>query len=396
MSRNVNIDFLKKNNLIIFEAISGSIAYGTQLPTSDLDLRGVFILPKEHIYGLKYVEQVNDTKNDIVYYEIRRFLELVASNNPNILELLNSPEDCIKIKHPLFDKIIAKRNSFITKDCRNSFGGYAKMQINKAQGLNKKQNWERLAGSNGFKRKSPIDFCYAINGNESISLRIKLEENNLDQQFCGLNKVPNARNTYALYYDIDSAKRFSTRYPAEERQSLIDAHKLTGEKFGLGYKGIEVEMSNDLRLSSVPKDAESLFNFYYNEDGYSMHCKDYKEYVEWKEKRNIHRWTDVKSHGQQIDGKNMLHCRRLLDMAREIASGQGINVRRENASELLKIRKGEVDLQTLIDHANNEIKEIDQLFRDSDLPDTLDMEIIHNLLVEIRQGFYSERDGISM
>jgi predicted nucleotidyltransferase len=32
------IEYLKKNNLIIFEAIGGSIAYGTNTPTSDIDI----------------------------------------------------------------------------------------------------------------------------------------------------------------------------------------------------------------------------------------------------------------------------------------------------------------------------------------------------------------------
>ena len=34
------IDELKKKNLITFEAIMGSHAYGTVLPTSDKDIRG--------------------------------------------------------------------------------------------------------------------------------------------------------------------------------------------------------------------------------------------------------------------------------------------------------------------------------------------------------------------
>jgi hypothetical protein len=67
------------------------------------------------------------------------------------------------------------------------------------------------------------------------------------------------------------------------------------------------------------------------------------------EKRNVARWTEVKGHNQSIDSKNMLHCQRLLDMAIEIAEGKGIIVRRPNADELLKIRRGEVDLTTLIE-----------------------------------------------
>ena len=85
----MNIDQLKASNCIIFECISGSRAYGLATPTSDTDIRGVFISPPEIFYSLNYVDQINNESNDIVYYEIRKFAELLLKNNPNILELLN-------------------------------------------------------------------------------------------------------------------------------------------------------------------------------------------------------------------------------------------------------------------------------------------------------------------
>ena len=147
-------------------------------------------------------------------------------------------------------------------------------------------------------------------------------------------------------------------------------------------------VSNQLRLSSIPKGQEPFCTITYNKDGYSEHCKDFREYEEWLSKRNLQRWVDVKSHGQQIDGKNMMHCRRLMDMAREIAEGKGILVKRDNAQELLSIRRGEIDLQTLIDHVESEIKEVDTLFKESDLPEKVDENFINSLLVKIRKSVY--------
>jgi hypothetical protein len=49
-------------------------------------------------------------------------------------------------------------------------------------------------------------------------------------------------------------------------------------------------------------------------------------------------------------------------MAREI-EGKGVIVRRENAAELISIRRGELDLQTLIDFVESEIVQIDMLFK---------------------------------
>jgi len=76
-------------------------------------------------------------------------------------------------------------------------------------------------------------------------------------------------------------------------------------------------------------------------------------------------------------------------MAREIAEGKGIVVRRPNAQELIDIRQGKVDLQTLIDHVENEIKEIDLLYKNSTLPDKVDMNLVEQIMIDIRKQIYS-------
>lgn len=91
----MTIDDLKSQNLILFECISGSKAYGLDTATSDTDIKGVFLLPKEDFYGLNYIPQVSNETNDIVYYELGRYFELLLLNNPNILELLSTPENKI-------------------------------------------------------------------------------------------------------------------------------------------------------------------------------------------------------------------------------------------------------------------------------------------------------------
>lgn len=380
----------------LYLVIRGSHAYGTNIETSDTDFAGVFIQSVDDIFGFKYKEQINDDKNDIVIYEVKRFLELLGSNNPTVLELLNTPEECILYKHPVFDMILNDRDNFLSKKCANSFGGYARQQIGKAKGMNKKQNWEM----DKVTRKDLLDFCYVIVGEKSIPWRKWNEYGTFDEKFIGAVNIPNARDVYALFYDIKSDRCFSERHKLSFREDEISDYQRAGVKVGLGYKGlintghldengkVNYGISNQLRLSSIPKGEKSICTIVYNKDGYSEHCKDFREYEEWLGKRNLQRWVDVKSHGQQIDGKNMMHCRRLVDMAREIAEGKGILVRRDNAQELISIRRGELDLQTLIDYVESEIVIVDRLFKESNLPDEVDKNLINNLLIKIRKTIY--------
>ena len=377
--------------------IRGSHAYGTNIETSDTDYAGVFIQSKEDIFGFNYKEQINDDTNDTVIYEIKRFLQLLASNNPTVLELLNTPEDCIIYKDPIFDFVLDNRDKFITKVCAKSFGGYGKMQIQKAKGQNKKQNWEK----DKVTRKDVLDFVYVIEGSKSITWK-KWNDGRYEEKFIGVVNVPNAMNVYAVYYDTDAHLYFSENISEETRIILakqiefLKTRKESGQPMGFGYKGLvktdegqNVAESNALRLSSIPKGEEPICNIVYNKDGYSEHCKDFKSYEDWLANKNDARWVDVKSHGQKIDGKNMMHSRRLMDMAREIALGLGINVRRENAQELIDIRKGKIDLQTLIEQVEAEIIEIDELFANSNLPDKVDESFVNEILIKIRKNIYN-------
>lgn len=386
MKETINHEYLVENGLILFETIIGSQAYGTQTPTSDIDKKFVYILPLDNILGTEYVEQVNVNK-DYTGWEIKRFLELLGTSNPTVLELLNSPEDCIITKHPLFDIILKNKEKFITKGCKNSFGGYARQQITKAKGLNKKQNWEK----DKVVRKDLLDFCYVIENEKTIPWKEWNKDKEFEEKFCGLVNVPNARDIYSVYFDKHGYNCFSESIP----EDLRNTHKKNGESMGFGYKGLikvggstNAGESNQLRLSSIPKGEVSICNIIYNKDAYTQHCKDFNDYQVWLENRNEDRYVEVKGHGQGIDGKNMMHCMRLIRMAQEIGSGKGINVRREDAAELLAIRRGEIDLDGLIIMADESIKEMDIIFENSELPNDVDKNLVNELLIKIRNKFY--------
>src|SRR5690348_10177229 len=122
----MTIEDIKKEGVLLLECISGSRAYGLSTPSSDTDIKGVFYLPKARFYGLQYTEQVSNESNDEVYYELGRFVDLLIKNNPNMLELLATPEDCVLYRHPLMNRLTI--DLFLSRLCRDTFAGYAVTQ----------------------------------------------------------------------------------------------------------------------------------------------------------------------------------------------------------------------------------------------------------------------------
>lgn len=190
----MTVEELKRNNLILFECVAGSKAYGLSTGTSDTDIRGVFILPERDFFGLHYTEQVSSDNNNIVYYELKRFVELLARNNPNVLELLAIKEEFIQREDPLFRLLTP--GLFLSKHCKDTFARYAFSQIKKAWGLNKK-----ILNPIAPERKTVLDFCYVLHGYGSVPLAEWLLQTGYQQQQCGLVRIPHFRDTYALFYD---------------------------------------------------------------------------------------------------------------------------------------------------------------------------------------------------
>jgi len=351
----MTIDDIRKKGLIILECISGSKAYGLDTPKSDTDIKGVFILPKEMYYGLDYIPQINNETNDIIFYEFGRFMELLSLNNPNILELLNTPEESIIYKHPYLSEI--KSEDVLSKLCSNTFGQFALSQIKKAKGLKKK-----IVNPVDKERKSVLNFCYVNYENGSISLLKFLEIKNWKQENCGLINIPHMKDIYGLYY---SEKNI--------------------------YNGIlKKEDSNEVSLSSIPKNCTQEALMYFNKDGYSTYCREYKEYWNWVKKRNNERFENTISHGKNYDSKNMMHVFRLLEMAIEIGKEHKINVKRPNRDFLLDIKAGKFEYDYLIKIAEERQHELIKAFNDSNLPEKPDYNFINELTFKLRDKFYKK------
>jgi predicted nucleotidyltransferase len=349
----VTIESVKKNGWLIFEGIVGSKAYGLDTASSDTDIKGVFILPQELFYSLDYIPQVSNETNDIVYFELKRFIELLAKNNPNILELLALPDECVLYRHPLMERI--QSTIFLSRLCEQTFANYAYAQIKKAWGLEKK-----MANPVEPGRKSVLDFCYVYADDQSLPFSTFLLNRNWQQENIGLRSVAHLRDCYEMFYNSDGS-----------------------------YGGIlKKESANDITLSSISSHANPVGLLYFNKDGYSVYCKKYKEYWNWVAQRNVTRYTQNQQHGKNYDAKNMMHVFRLLMMAQEIALEQRINVRRTDREFLLAIKRGYFEYEDLLERAKAIQLKLPGLFEQSGLPPTPDIPRINDLLINIRMAYY--------
>ena len=116
------MEFRKPDN-IIYECIVGSKSYGLDLPTSDTDIKGVYVAKINEFYGFQYEEQINNDTNDITYYEIGKFLALLTKSNPTVLEMLFTSKEHVLKTTDFISSIDPTR--FLSKKCKDSFAGYA-------------------------------------------------------------------------------------------------------------------------------------------------------------------------------------------------------------------------------------------------------------------------------
>ena len=410
---------------ILYEYIRGSQLYHTNVATSDEDHGGIYIMPNSAVLGLgfDYQNEIKDASNDKCIWEIGRFLELAMSSNPTVLEALFVPDDKVVYEHPVIKELRSHSDIFVTKKCFAPFGGYAINQIKKAQGQNKKIHWDMEQ----MQRKHPLDFCFTFKNQGSQPMETWLSERGLDQRNCGLVNVPNMPDVYGVYYDWGQHIKLA----CITKEYFMDRNNFSKDKFiqtifsifsndlewaGAattdeileyiwenhstpigGYTGIVSPNfdSNEIRFSSVKKGDKPICFMTYNANAYATHCKKYKEYEEWKEHRNKARY-ESNMEGEmsgdpdmKYDCKNMMHCFRLMAMAKEIAEGKGVILDRTGIDRdfLLDVRNRKYGYSVLQEKMLALKDEMDKAIENSTIKDEIDREKVNELLLNLREKF---------
>lgn len=130
-------DFLRTDphlgDRIMFLTLGGSHSYGTNVPASDVDVRGCAMNNASEIVGLSNFEQFVETTTDTTIYAFNKLITLLLNCNPNTIEMLGcKPEHYIYMTEA-GREFIANRKMFLSKRALYSFGGYANQQLNRLE-----------------------------------------------------------------------------------------------------------------------------------------------------------------------------------------------------------------------------------------------------------------------
>lgn len=166
---NVDQEFAPEVHL---EGICGSFAYGMAGTASDMDVVGVCIPPVDWVFPhtvgaipgfgptppkFENFQQhqifFQEQEYDVAIYSIVRFFQLVAENNPNMLDVLFLPDRCITHIDNIGKLIRQNRKLFLTKHSFHKFIGYAYAQLKKVRAKSPKESRLELIEKYGYDTK---------------------------------------------------------------------------------------------------------------------------------------------------------------------------------------------------------------------------------------------------
>ena len=118
---------------VILLGLAGSYSYGTDIETSDIDIRGITLNQKSDLIGLTQFEQYVDADTDTVIYAFNKIITLLLSCNPNTIELLGLQPEHYLYLNDIGRMLLDNRSLFLSRRAINSFGGYADAQLRRLQ-----------------------------------------------------------------------------------------------------------------------------------------------------------------------------------------------------------------------------------------------------------------------
>lgn len=145
----------------IMTCYRGSIAHGMYVPSSDpasiddKDVMAVCVPSRDYYYGLREygsrgTREIKCGEWDIVIYEARKMVRMLAKGNPNVLMCLWMPSQFVIKTTPAWGVVQKNRDVFVGRHVYHSFNGYAHGQLHR-------MTHYKFEGYMGEKRKRLVE-----------------------------------------------------------------------------------------------------------------------------------------------------------------------------------------------------------------------------------------------
>lgn len=335
----------------IVTCYGGSHAYGTNIETSDVDIRGIFCAEEKCIRTPFHVvrEVELEDQEDGKMYELNNFMKLYADMNPNILELLWVDDKSIIQTSEEYNHLRGYRDQLLSTKAAFTFTGYAMQQMKRIKGHNK---WINNPQPEQIPlRKDFVKLVHNYTSDKLFSNKFDISNYNSNHLF-----VPYGGNIYGVVY--------------ESGRNLFN-------RDGSLKKYENEELSDEL------KKRQPSFIIKVCENEYKQAKDTWKNYWSWKKNRNETRHELEKDFG--YDTKHAMHIVRLMRMGEEILKDGVVNVYRHDAQELLDIRNGKWTYGELLEWAEEKDNLVrNTLYKTSDLPKKIDLNLASKILMEVQ------------
>ena len=342
---------LMRENLLV-KHLAGSHAYGTALPSSDVDYRGVFCADPVNIltpfFPVREAEDVNE--EDTKFYELAHFMKLCLDCNPNIVETLWVADEDVVFRTPAYDLLRENRHKLLSSKIAFTTSGYALSQLKRIKGHNK---W--ITNPQPVMPPKPYQFLSVVQWfgqekNLKVDLLQVLEDHRL---------VPYSGNTFGVYH-WDGSR-------------LWDSHGNLNDEFDGSRENLDAPLM-------VVK---------WNKEEYKLAKEKHMQYWNWKKNRNETRSELEEQFG--YDTKHAMHLVRLLRMGLEALVAGHLLVKRPDAEELLSIRNGAWTYNMVVQYAERVDKEVREVwYNKTKLPKKPDVKFAAGLLMEVQELVWNE------
>ena len=315
---------------VIFETLSGSHVYGTNVPSSDHDYKGVIIPNQESIFLQTAIKTLNiksqtaeGVRNgpqdcDREYFSFHYFMKLLMEGQTHPVEMLFIPDKFWTKTSLRWENIVSQRDELLSKRLK-AFVGYAKNQANKYS-----MKGERLATVEAF-----VKFLRSANSSQAL-----------------------------FFYDV-AIVRLIEVYPKHSK--IVDIENNGKILPHLEVCGRKIDLNASVE--------------------YALNC------YEWVMKEYGDR---AKASVEGVDWKAVMHAVRVADEAVEILQTGFITFPRPNASLLFDIRTGCLKYDIVMDYFERLVSDIEEASKTTKLPDEPNKELAKQLVLAYYEASLEE------